>query len=605
MRRLKDWAPLALARATWGASRPLATVWWGLVLVRSLLPAGLTLGLGALVAAIAGGEAVTGPLVLVGVSFALLSMSSPIHTQVGSILGDATSGWLQAQLTEACSGPPGISHLERPGLADELVMARDFDLGITGPPLAVALGFISAGMVELGGGVAQTLVLGAVVWWAPLVIGGAWLSTHWLLRESSVWSSRTDPDVMSEQRHAEYAYRLAVDAQPAKELRVFGLGEWTVDRFATRRRRLVDLQWKAMRLRQRSLAVVFAVLGVSHAVVLIPLIASTIDGQVSLARLVVAAQALLGASALAVGGFAWALEGAAQPIQVVERLRSRMAAEGALGRVEGATPVGALGLPTSEIRFQDVGFTYPSGGAPVYSNLELTIPAGRSLAIVGRNGVGKTTLVKLLCRLYDPTSGAITVDGHDLRSFDVEAWRERVTVVFQDFVRFELSLRRNVVLDDAALDDAELERLLAIAGAAGLAALDQPLSKAQPGGTDLSGGQWQRVALARALCAVHLGAGVVILDEPTAQLDVRGEAEIFERLLAATAGCTTILISHRFSTVRHADCIVVIEDGLVVEQGSHDDLVAAGGRYKTMFELQAARFADDVEPDDETSDVLA
>ena len=605
MRRLEGWAPLALARATWGASAPLAAVWWGLVLIRSLLPAGLTLGLGALVSAIAGGRPITGPLVLVGASFALLSMSSPIHTQVGSILGDATSGWLQAQLTEACSDPPGISHLERPGLADELVMARDFDLGITGPPLAVALGFISAGMVELGGGIAQTLVLGTVLWWAPIVIGGAWLATHWLLRESSVWTSRTDPDVMNEQRHADYAYRLAVEALPAKELRVFGLGEWTVERFATRRRRLVDLQWKAMRLRQRSLFAVFAVLGVAHAAVLIPLVSSAIEGDVSLARLVVGAQALLGASALAVGGFAWALEGAAQPVQVVERLRARMAAEGALGRAQDGPSVAATGLPASEIRFDEVGFTYPSGGAPVYSNLDLTIPAGGSLAIVGRNGAGKTTLVKLLCRLYDPTSGAITVDGHDLRTFDVEDWRARVTVVFQDFVRFELSLRRNVVLDGASVDDAELERLLAVAGADGLAALDQPLSKAQPGGTDLSGGQWQRVALARALCAVHLGAGVVILDEPTAQLDVRGEAEIFERLLTATAGCTTILISHRFSTVRHADRIVVIEDGLVVEQGSHDELIAAGGRYKTMFELQASRFADDPEADEDEAEVLA
>jgi len=567
-----------------------------------LLPAGLTLGVGSLVTAIAGGRSVTAPLVLVGGSFALLSMSSPIHTQVGSILGDQTSGWLQTALTDACSGPPGISHLERPGLADELTMGRDFDLGITGPPLSVALGFISAGLVELGGGVAQTIVLGTVLWWAPLVIGGAWLSTHWLLRESSVWSNRTDAEVMAEQRHADYAYRLAVEAQPAKELRVFGLGEWAVERFASRRRRLVDMQWKAMRLRQRSLWTVFAVLGGAHALVLVPLVSSAIQGHLTLGHLVVGAQALLGASALAVGGFAWALEGAAQPVLVVERLAARMAAEGALDTSASTHP--AVGLPTESIRFEDVGFTYPSGGAPVYRHLNLTIPAGESLAIVGRNGVGKTTLVKLLCRLYDPTSGAITIDGQDLKTFDIAAWRERVSVVFQDFVRFELSLRRNLVLDDASVDDAELLRILEVAGAGGLAQLDQPLSKAQPGGTDLSGGQWQRVALARALAAVHLGAGVVILDEPTAQLDVRGEAAIFERLLAAAAGLTTILISHRFSTVRHADRIVVIEDGLVVEQGSHDELMAAAGRYKAMFDLQASRFNDNELPAVEDVDLF-
>lgn len=600
---LESWAPSALARATWRASRPLAVAWWGLVAIRSVLPAGLTLGLGLLVSAIADGTAVTGPLLLVGGSFALLSISSPIHTQIGSILGDRTSGWLQAALTDACSDPPGISHLERAGLADELTMGRDFDLGITGPPLSVALGFISAGMVELGAGVAQTIVLGTILWWAPFVIGAAWLSTHWLLRESSVWSNRTDPEVMAEQRHADYAYRLAVEAQPAKELRVFGLGEWTVERFSSRRRRLVELQWKAMRLRQRSLLTVFAVLGAAHALVLVPMVSSALAGDLGLGSLVVGAQALIGASALAVGGFAWALEGAAQPVLVVERLGKRMAEEGALD-TSGSTQ-SASGLPTDAIRFENVGFTYPSGGTPVYRNLDLTIPAGRSLAIVGRNGVGKTTLVKLLCRLYDPTSGAITVDGHDLRTFDVEGWRQRVSVVFQDFVRFELSLRRNVVLDGASVDDAELVRLLEVAGAAGLAQLDQPLSKAQPGGTDLSGGQWQRIALARALAAVHLGAGVIILDEPTAQLDVRGEAAIFERLLAATAGCTTILISHRFSTVRHADCIVVIEDGLVIEQGSHDELMAASGRYRAMFDLQASRFNDDDDvPDLDDADLL-
>lgn len=582
---------MALGRATWKASPGLAAAWWGLVLIRSLLPAALTLGLGSLVSAISNGRPVGGPLFVVGGSFALLAMSSPIHTQIGSILGDKTSGWLQSSLTAACSDPAGISHLERPGLADELTMGRDFDLGITGPPLSVALGFISAGLVELGGGLAQTLVLGTVVWWAPFVIGGAWLSTHWLMRESSVWSNRTDPDVMAEQRHAEYAYRLAVDAQPAKELRVFGLGEWTVDRFATRRRRLVDLQWKAMRLRQRSLLTVFAVLGIAHALVLIPLISSAIDGDLSLGKLVVGAQALLGATALAVGGFAWALEGAAQPVLVVERLAARMAEQGALD--VSASTASAAGLPAQSIRFENVGFSYPTGGTPVYRNLDLTIPAGKSIAIVGRNGVGKTTLVKLLCRLYDPTSGSILVDGRDLKTFDVEDWRKRVSVVFQDFVRFELSLRRNVVLDGTPIEDAELERILQIAGASGLAQLDQPLSKGQPGGTDLSGGQWQRVALARAIASVHLGAGVVILDEPTAQLDVRAEAAIFERLLKATEGCTTILISHRFSTVRQADLIVVVEDGLVVEQGSHDELMAKGGRYKEMFDLQAARFNDD------------
>jgi ABC-type multidrug transport system fused ATPase/permease subunit len=162
--------------------------------------------------------------------------------------------------------------------------------------------------------------------------------------------------------------------------------------------------------------------------------------------------------------------------------------------------------------------------------------------------------------------------------------------VFQDFIRFELTLRENVDPGGRATD-AQVQRALEAAGAHELAELDTPLSKGYPGGTDLSGGQWQRIALARALCAVEAGAGVVLLDEPTAQLDVRGEAEIFDRLLAATRSCTTILISHRFSTVRKADRICVLELGRVVELGTHDELMASGGRYRTMFDLQAERFA--------------
>jgi ABC-type multidrug transport system fused ATPase/permease subunit len=262
----------------------------------------------------------------------------------------------------------------------------------------------------------------------------------------------------------------------------------------------------------------------------------------------------------------------------------------------GALAIGhqpASGMPAREIRFRDVRFAYPATGAPVLEGFDLVIPAGSSLAIVGQNGAGKTTIAKLLCRLYDVQDGAIEVDGVDLRALDVESWRSRVTAVFQDFVRFELSLRENVAPHGAP--DDMVRAALAEAGASNLADLGAILSRAYPGGTDLSGGQWQRVALARALCAVKTGAGLVLLDEPTAQLDVRGEAEIFERILAATRSVTTILISHRFSTVRQADRICVLEHGKVVELGSHDELMARGGRYRTMFELQASRFGEDEE----------
>jgi len=238
----------------------------------------------------------------------------------------------------------------------------------------------------------------------------------------------------------------------------------------------------------------------------------------------------------------------------------------------------------------------------VLDGFDLTIPAGTSLAIVGQNGAGKTTLAKLLCRLYDPQNGAIEIDGTDVRDLDLTEWRTRLAAVFQDFTRFELSLRDNVA-PSGAPDDVVLSALDA-AGASKLARLDTVLARGYDDGIELSGGQWQRVALARALCAVKEGAGVVLLDEPTAQLDVRGEAEIFERILAATRHCTTILISHRFSTVRHVDRICVLERGKVVEFGTHAELMALNGRYRTMFDLQAQRFGAEDE-EGKSYDVLA
>jgi ABC-type multidrug transport system fused ATPase/permease subunit len=321
-------------------------------------------------------------------------------------------------------------------------------------------------------------------------------------------------------------------------------------------------------------------------------------GSLDLGRLVTFAQAAIGASTIAFGGLSWALDGAAAPVAAVLRLEPSM-------RLAGALPSGqqsASGIPRREIRFRDVNFAYP-GGPPILEGFDISIPAGSSLAIVGPNGAGKTTLAKLLCRLYDPRSGAIEVDGVDLRKLDLASWRSRVTAVFQDFIRFELPLRDNVA-PRGAPDDV-IRAALSQAGAATLADLDTVLARGYARGTDLSGGQWQRVALARALCAIELGAGVVLLDEPTAQLDVRGEAEIFERILSATRACTTILISHRFSTVRHADRICVLEHGRVVELGSHAELMALGGRYRTMFDLQAQRFSATEDEEGVAYEVLA
>ncbi len=581
------------------ADARLAFVWWTALLARGVLPAVFAVTVGFLVGAVETGRSLTLPLTAMGVTFVLLQVLAPLHEAISTSLGWRLSAWLNDDLATSCVEPPGIGHLEDPELTNDLTTAREFDLGMTGPPMFLNVGFIASGLVEMVSGLAAAVVLFGFTWWAPLLLGGAWASTHWLLRESSIWRDRNTDVVRSAQRHADYAYRLAVDPPPAKELRLFGLQAWAVDRFRARRRRLFELQYEATRLRQKSVMLSLLVVSLANGLVFWALGAAASSGDLSLARLVVYAQLSVGVSAVAFGGFNWALDGASAPVAAVLRLKPAMAPAGALPSGNAAP---APRAPRSQLRVRDLRFTYPRTDRPIYDGLNLTVPAGSSLAIVGQNGAGKTTLAKLLCRLYDPNSGAIEVDGIDLRTLDVDAWRSQVTAVFQDFVRFDLSLRDNVAPAGAA--DSDILAALRDAGAENLADLDTPLAKGYEGGTDLSGGQWQRVALARALCAVRRGAGLVLLDEPTAQLDVRGEAAIFDRILEATRDVTTILISHRFSTVRHASRIAVLEHGRVIELGSHDELMRADGRYRTMFDLQASRFVGGTDEEGASYDVL-
>jgi ATP-binding cassette subfamily B protein len=579
------------------ADGTLAFVWWAVVLLHGILPALFAIAMGVLVAAVQRGELLTGPVILVAVIFVLLQVLTPIQTAVSHNLGDRTAAFLYDRLTTVCARPQGIAHLENPALTADLTVARDFDRGMTGPPLSYSMDFIAGGLVGMVGGLAAAFVLFAFAWWAPIVLAGAWLATHWLLRESAVWHDRNTDEVRAAQRVADYAYRLAVDPPASKELRLFGLVGWTIDRFIAQRRRLHEIQYEATRLRERPLAWSLLLVTAANVIVVWSLASAAADGRINLGELVIYTQCVIGTSLIAFGGLNWAMDGAAAPVAAVRRLEPAMASAGHLTSERKS----AAGLPAREIRLRDVTFAYP-GGATVLDGFDLIIPAGSSLAIVGQNGAGKTTLAKLLCRLYDPQRGVIEVDGIDVRGFDIASWRSRVAAVFQDFIRLELSLRENVA-PSGAPDDA-VKAALDAAGAANLAGLDTVLARGYEGGTDLSGGQWQRIALARALCAVTMGAGLVLLDEPTAQLDVRGEAEIFERLLASTRHCTTILISHRFSTVRHADRICVLETGKVVELGTHGELMALGGRYRTMFDLQAQRFSSEDE-EGQRYDVLA
>lgn len=223
------------------ASPGLAAAWWAGVLLLGALPAAFAVAMGVLIGAVRSGYSLVMPLALAGGIFIVLQLLNPIHRTLSSNLGDRAAAWLYDRLTEACVRPPGIRHLEDPSLTTDLTVARDFDLGMTGPPLAVAMDFIASGMITMVTGLASAAIVAVYHWWAGVVLVGAWLSTHYLLRESGVWYGRNTPEVQGAQRDAEYAYRLAVDPPASKELRLFGLAGWTLDRFVQRRTRLHEL----------------------------------------------------------------------------------------------------------------------------------------------------------------------------------------------------------------------------------------------------------------------------------------------------------------------------------------------------------------------------
>ncbi len=565
--RLRDRQEWRFFGALFKADPGLAVAWWVVLVCRGVLPAVFAVATGALVGAVQGGRDLAGPLAAVGVVFVLLQVLVPVHQAIGTNLGDRTAAWLYDRLTEACVRPPGMGHLEDPALSGDLTAARDFDLGMTGPPLSISMDFIAGGLVELARRPGRRpSSCSASPGGRRSLLAGAWLATHWLLRESSVWRDRATEEVRSAQRDADYTYRLAVDPPAAKELRLFGLAGWTIERFTAHRRRLHELQYRATRLRERPLAWSIALVVGANLVVFWALADAAAAGRLDLDQVVVFAQVAVGTSMIAFGGLNWALDGAAAPVAASLRVAPAMAAAGALaaGDPPGRRHAGGRDpLPRRPLRLPgrrrrcSTASTSTSRPAPRWPSSGRTAPARPPWPSCS---AGCTT----------PRPGRSRSTGSTCASSTWTAWRARVAAVFQDFIRFELPLRDNVA--PAGADDDTVLAALAAAGADGLAALDTVLARGYRGGTDLSGGQWQRVALARALCAVRLGAGVVLLDEPTAQLDVRGEAEIFDRILAATRHCTTILISHRFSTVRHADRICVLEGGRVVELGSHDEL---------------------------------
>ena len=542
------------------------------------------------------GAGLSGSALLVAAAYVGQQVFGSAATLVSWRLGQLLNHHLDDRVMATMLEPPGIAHLEDARTRDLASEAADgLGAGRWRPAeLPGAVANLVSGLLAL---LLSCAVLLRLQWELGLVVV---VATAWALREVVEHLHRMLTDMIdasgeSEFRRLEYEREAAVSPASAKEVRLFGFASWALDRWQARLTRILALDLGRMaRLGPRVIVSVVLLATVVAAGFAFAAYQAG-RGELTLAAVTVLAQALLHplGQTLAIGQARLDIAFCVRPVRALLDLGQRMQAPPPTAVV--AVPRNS---PASAIRLEGVSFRYPGTEVDVLRDLDLEIPAGSSLGVVGLNGAGKTTLVKLLCRFYEPTCGRIAVDGTDLAAYDPGTWQERVAAIFQDFARYPMSARDNIRLGEPGADadradelDDAIRRSGALEVVAGLAAgLDTPLSRELTGGTDLSGGQWQRIALARALLAARRGAGVLILDEPAAHLDVRAEADLNERFLDLTQGLTTIVISHRLSTVRLADRICVLADGHVLELGTHDELLAANGRYAELFRLQAARF---------------
>jgi len=602
-----------LARARWNIIRLLPRAGAGLVaglLAVNLLLGGLPVAfiiatsilLGRVPAAVEAG--VGSPawdsllaVFLVGAGvFVAQQVLAPVRTSIDELLVRRVDQRVYDQLMTGSLASPGVAVLEDPLVQD--------DLRVAGLKLQFAFqtpGNACAGLLALVARYGQLASLAAVVGFAFSWLAAAGLLVSVLLirygmRGGLSRFADARRRLARAERRGYYLRSLAVEPAAGREIRVFGLFDWLTGVY----RRVYHIWLQELWAKRRRILfwyfLWFALCGLAVATAVFATVGAIAGSSLTLTEFALVTQAALGAIAL--GGFypeadlqtAIGITAHDQVRQFLARVRADPDSR------RPAPPARPVPERIGEIQFDRVSFRYPGPGQPVFEELDLTIPAGRCTAIVGANGAGKTTLVKLLARLYEPDAGAVRVDGVDIRSFPVDQWRAKLGVIFQDFLRYEVSAADNIGFGSVAhlADRTGIRRAAESVGVIGALerlpqGLDTPLARHLAGGAELSGGQWQRVALARALFAVWHGAEIVVLDEPTASLDMRAEAAFFDQFAELTRSATTILISHRFSTVRHADQIVVLEGGRVRELGSHQQLLALGGRYARMFRLQADR----------------
>ncbi|NUR57148.1 MAG: ABC transporter ATP-binding protein [Catenulispora sp.] len=532
-------------------------------------------------------------VVVVALLFGLGWLLQILAVAQGSPLVDVINVYHGERIVVLLNEVPGLEHFENPEVLREVEQLRDGRRGLAAAPRQLT------GMVSNAIRIGTTAVLLATVYLPVLLVPAAAAAPALAARRASKIAKQNETDLAADRRLLGELFAIATCADTAKELRTYGVA----DGLAARHHRIGEaVRASSVRAALRGAAweaagwLFYAAFFIAGIVVLV---LRATHGQVSPGQIVMVVSLLrrvqtqLSTASDTAGSLAMSIRNARRLLWLEDYAREQR-------------PTGTLPAPetlTDGIRLDRTTFTYPGSDKTVLEEVTLSLPAGSTVALVGENGAGKTTLVKLLTGMYTPSGGRVLVDGTDLAELNLSTWRGRVTATFQDFVRFQTPARQAVGLGDlprmddpralaAAVERAEATQLVAQLPAG----LDTQLGRAFTGGRELSGGQWQRVALARG--QMRERPLLTVLDEPTAALDALTEAAVFDRHVRIAAerrdqGSITLFVSHRFSTVRAADLIVVLDGGRVVETGSHEELMAAGGHYAQLYTLQAQAYLDD------------
>jgi ATP-binding cassette subfamily B protein len=584
----------------WTTSRPLAVLVVAWIAANAAAPALVVVTLGIVVGDVPGavgdgmasisGRNLLLALALAALAYAFSLILDPIGTALGTAVRSRITARLQQRLLAAVAGPVGIDHLENTEVLDRLSRAEGSLTGFFPGDAPVTWAGILASRIS---GIVGCALVALYFWWLGLLLLVVWLFVRRLMLGAIVRQATEMRGQTSSMRRAWYLAGVGQKARDAKEVRVFGLGDFVAGRFRESYGKTIDAAVPGLRDVHRKAVLGFGIVVAAYFIVLGVIARDALINGPDL-RMLATLLPMLGVT-MSTGSVStdditltWTLTAIPDVDGLEEDLVSGRPSEGTeqLGK-----------RPVRSVEFRDVAFRYAGGESDVLTGVDLKLEVGTSTAIVGVNGAGKSTLVSLLSRLHEPVAGRILVDGDDVRTIDPVRWQRTVAVMPQDPARFPFSAYDNIAFGcfEHREDTDGVEAVARLSGFADIVPTlphgwDTILSRALPGGVDLSGGQWQRLALARALFATRHGARLLVLDEPTAALDVRSEARFYERFLEITEGLTTVIISHRFATVRRADSICVLDGGRITERGSHDELVKAGGTYARLYEVQARRF---------------